>query len=242
MLLACLCLVILSGKLLAQTPLPFSATYEARYGGFRANAERSLTTFDDTSIEMSTLLELKLLGKSVSAIRETSSIFIDSNDGQTRSTQYSFIQSGIGKRSRHIRFDWDAAIASTTLDNLTVELPLEHNVADSLSTYLEISRQLHSGETDIRFMGIYKGELEEIHYRVIGEEVTETAQGQFNTVRLKRIREPGSDRTTEIWLAKDWDHMLIKLVQEEPGSSTISLELSEAVMDGKPVTPLPVSR
>ena len=222
--------------LYADTPLPFSASYEARYGGFRASAERSLERIDDTHIEIRTLLQLKLLGRSVSSIRESSDVFIDSNDGQARSTDYSFIQTGIGKRSRHIQFDWDAAIARASLDNLKLELPLESNATDNLSSYLEIRRQLQEGHQEIIFPGIYKGELEDIHYRVVGEEIADTTLGKFNSIRLKRIREPNSDRNTEIWLAKEWDYMLIKLVQEEPGNSTISLELKEAVMNGTPVT------
>ena len=222
-------------SLLADTPLPFSASYEARYGGFRASAKRSLQRIDDTHLEISTLLELKLLGHRVSSISESSLIFIDSNDGHARSTQYAFIQEGIGKRSRHIQYDWDAAITKASLDNLVIELPLETNATDSLSGYLEIRSQLQEGKTDIFFTGIYKGELEAIHYRVLGNEITETALGKFNTVRLQRIREPGSDRNTEIWLATDWDYLLVKLVQEEPGDSTISLDLREAVMDGGPV-------
>jgi len=221
--------------LYADTPLPFSASYEARYGGFRASAERSLERIDDTHIEIRTRLQLKLLGQSVSTIRESSNVIIDSNDGQARSTDYSFIQTGIGKRSRHIQFDWDTAFARLSLDKLKIELPLESNVADNLSSYLEIRRQLQEGKQEIIFPGIYKGELEDIHYRVVGEEMTDTTLGTFNSVRLKRIREPGNDRNTEIWLAKEWDYMLIKLVQEEPGDSSISLELSEAVMNGTPV-------
>lgn len=228
--------ILPAGQLYADIPLPFSASYEARYGGFRASAERSLERIDDTHIEIRTLLQLKLLGQSVSSIRESSNVFIDSNDGQARSTDYSFIQTGIGKRSRHIQFDWDAAIARASLDNLKLELPLEANATDNLSSYLEIRRQLQEGRKEIIFPGIYKGELEDIHYRVVGEEMTDTSLGTFNSIRLTRIREPNSDRNTEIWLATQWDYMLIKLVQEEPGNSTISLELSEAIMDGNPVT------
>ena len=229
--------IVPASALYAEPPLPFSATYEARYGGFRAKGERSLTRIDSTHMEFSTLLELRLLGKRVSSIRESSKVFIDSNDGMGRSMEYAFIQEGIGKRTRRITFDWDAAIAKASLDNLIIELPLENNVADNLSSYLEVRRQLLEGETEIKFPGIDKGELEEIHYRVIGNEIVNTALGPFSAVRLQRIREPGSDRNTEIWLATEWDYLLVKLVQEEPGNSTISLDLSEASMDGKTVAP-----
>lgn len=230
--------LLLPALVQAIPPAPFSASYEARFGGFKANAERAMEFIDAETIHMSTSMELKLLGQTVSRIQESSSIQIDQETELTRSNQYSFIQSGIGKRQRHINFAWDTAVAEAKLDKLTIDLPLEGNVRDTLSAYLEIRKQLLAGVTEIIFPGIYKGELEEIHYRVIGEENITTELGTFNAVRLQRIREPGSDRTTDIWLAPDWDYLLIKLVQDEPGSSTISLELREANVNNETVTPI----
>lgn len=232
--------LLLPGLLQAEPPAPFSASYEARFGGFKAEAERAMEFIDAENIHMSTSMELKLLGQTVSRIQETSAIHIDHENDLTRSNQYSFIQTGIGKRQRHINFEWDDAIARAKLDKLTVDLPLEGNVRDTLSAYLEIRKQLFAGNTEIIFPGIYKGELEEIHYRVAGEEHVTTELGTFNAVRLQRIREPGSDRTTDIWLAPDWDYLLIKLIQDEPGSSTISLELREANVNNETVTPIAI--
>jgi hypothetical protein len=217
------------------SPAQFSADYVARYGGFRASAERTLTKEDAGIIVLHSSIELKLLGQTLSTIRESSEITLNEENGQARPEYYEFLQTGLGGRSRQITFDWEQRNSIAHSDNQVINIPLEGSETDNLSAYLEIRRQLIAGKKDIIFPGIYKGELEEIHYRVSGEELVDTLPGTFNTLRLERIREPGSDRSTVIWLAPAWDYLLIKLIQEEPGSNTISLELKAAIVNDQPV-------
>jgi len=216
-------------------PAQFSADYVARYGGFRASAERKLTKDDAGIFVMHSAIELKLLGQTLSTIRESSKFTLNEENGQTRPEYYEFLQTGLGGRSRQITFDWQQRSSTVHIDNQAINIPLEGSETDNLSAYLEIRRQLIAGKKDIIFPGIYKGKLEEIHYRVNGEELVDTLPGTFNTLRLERIREPDSDRSTVIWLAPAWDYLLIKLIQEEPGNSTISLELKAAIVNDQPV-------
>ena len=238
--LAVRCLALVSGALLvsatqAAPPAPFAVEYEARYGGFKASAIRSLEHLADGEIQMETMLALKLLGKTISRVHEVSSLVTDSDSGTLRPLSYSFDQTGLGSRSRSVVFDWDnaAAVAQSGRDeNIIV---LDGVAMDNLSAYLALREQLLAGKTEVAFQGIDKGQLEEFHYRVIGEELLKTDAGAFRTVKLERVRDASSHRTTEIWLALDWDYLLIKLVQKEPGSNTISLELTKGAVDGKPV-------
>jgi hypothetical protein len=229
-------LLLLVANLQASPPSTFAAAYEARYGGFKASAERSLDTMDDGGIQMNTRLELKLLGQTISRIHEMSSLSTDSATGELRPLAYSFEQTGLGSRSRSVSFDWDNAIATALNGNRENTITLEGTAMDNLSGYLVLRDQLMEGKTEVSFKGIDKGELEEFHYRVVGEEPVTTSAGEFRSLKLERIRDETSHRTTNIWLALDWDYLLIKLVQKEPGSNTISLELTEATVAGQPVT------
>lgn len=219
----------------ADVPAPFAAEYEARYGGFKASAMRTLEHLEDGDIQMETTMALKLLGKTISRVHEISSLTTDSDSGALRPLSYSFDQTGLGSRSRSVVFDWDnaAAVAQSGRDENVIAL--DGIAMDNLSAYLALREQLRAGNTEVSFQGIYKGQLEEFHYHVIGEELLETDAGSFRTVKLERVRDAASHRTTEIWLALDWDYLLIKLEQKEPGSNTISLELTEGAVDGVPV-------
>jgi len=225
-------LFILPYSAAADTPSAFTAEYEARYGGFKASAERSLQISDNGQVEMNTMLRLKMLGKTLSTIKEKSVLTADIRSGELKPVTYSFIQSGIGKRSRHIAFDWEAGQAKAEIGNEQYEIPLELPVADNLSAYLEVRNQLLAGETEIIFPAIDKGKIEEYHFRVLGEEDIATSLGLFRTVKIERVREPESKRSTIMWLALDWDFLLVKLEQLEQNSRGIKLELRQArVMD-----------
>lgn len=232
--------VLLYGLLLASvacadTPATFDARYEARYGSFRASAERTLAVSADNHIEMNTRMALKLFGKTISAITEHSELESLDDGERLLPLSYTFIQTGLGKRRRQIDFDWQQAMATAVVKNSESEIVLDGPVLDNLSSYLEIRRQLMAGNTDIHFPVIDKGEKEEQHFRVLGEERVATAGGELDTVRLEKVRDENSDRHTEIWLATDWDYLLVKLVQEEPGSSTIRLDLKQATVGERPV-------
>lgn len=234
-----LCLTLFFPVLLqASTPSPFTAEYEARFGGFRAEASRSLEFNTNNRIEMTTSLQLKLLGQTVSSVAEQSILMSDPDSEGYRPLGYAYVQKGLGKRSRYIDFNWKDSIALTNSGDREKQIPLDGLTTDNLSAYLEIRKQLQAGNSEVVFSGIDKGELEEFRFHVVGEEITTTSLGDFRAVKLERIREPGSDRTTEIWLALDWDYILIKLVQEEPGSSTIELELKQATLGDEKVTAL----
>jgi len=229
-------LLILPYSLEAAPPSPFTAVYEARYGGFKANAERSLQIGENGQVEMNTMLRLKMLGKTLSTIKEKSILTADALSGELKPEAYSFVQSGIGKRSRHIAFDWDAGQARADIGNDLYEIPLEFPVADNLSAYLEVRNQLLAGEVEIIFPAIDKGKLEEYHFRVLAEEEVSTSLGLFRTVKIERVREPESKRSTIMWLALDWDYLLVKLEQLEQNARGIELELKQAAVMGNSVT------
>jgi len=221
----------------AADPSPFTAEYQARYGGFKASAERSLEHAEDGSLQMFTSLQLKFFGKTISRIRESSILENDTDTGEWRPLAYNFEQSGIGSRKRNITFDWESTTATTVIGRNENIIALEGTAMDNLSGYLALREQLLAGKQEVLFQGIDKGELKEFHYRVIGEEPLETDAGNFNALKLERVRDATSRRTTEIWLAPHWDYLLLKLVQKEPGSNTISLELTSATVAGQTVEP-----
>ncbi len=71
----------------------------------------------------------------------------------------------------------------------------------------------------------------------LGEEQLKTKFGTFNAVKLED-RRPGRDEKTLIWLAKDWDYMVLRLQRVEDGEPEYRVDLKAATLDGKPITGL----
>lgn len=220
-----------------QALAPFQISYEASFRGFKATAERSLEDLSDNHYKMESIISLKLLWKTLSRITEQSQF--NWENGNIISQSYHFTQTGLGRRSRSVEFDWDNSTARTVVNSEENILTLTPPILDELNSFIELRRQLAIGTRDIFFHAVDKNEIKEYHYRILGEEQISTPLGLFNTIRLVRVRAPESKRTTEIWLATDWDYILIKLFQETADGKTLELILKNAVQGDTPVTSLP---
>jgi len=71
-------------------------------------------------------------------------------------------------------------------------------------------------------------------FRIIGEEVLDSAIGTLNCVIVERIKEVDDKRTTTIWFAKDHSYLLAKLEQTTASGIIISLELESASLEKAP--------
>ncbi|MDT8399807.1 MAG: DUF3108 domain-containing protein [Pseudomonadales bacterium] len=227
---------LLSASLCAQPLAPFELKYEARYEGFKASAERFLEILEDGRYRIHSNAHMSFLGKTLTRVREESIFHYEQN--LLRPQRYEFIQSGFGKRSRRAEFDWQDKVALTEVDGEEKQLELFPAVLDELSAFLEITRQLALGKTDIYFQAIDDDEIKDYHYRLTDREALKSPLGLLNTLKVERIWEAGNPRKTELWFAEDWNLVLVKLHQVSGSGKDLDLNLKTAISDGKTVMPL----
>lgn len=230
-----LCLVGFSCAARAGQPAEFSIIYDAHYGSLRAESERSLSFDENTqTYHMQAQSKILLLGRTMSSITETAAF--GWQDNLPVPLNYQFVQAGVKDRTRSITFDQNSATLAYQLEKKAAkQLPLLTPVYDDLSSFLVIRQQLQSGATELYFDVLDKDNVKTYHYRVLDEENLQTALGDFAVVHMERIREENSKRTTEFWLAKDYDYILLKLLQEEPNGSLLQLEISAASLNDVPL-------
>ena len=215
-----LCLPTLVG---AAAPTPFVVHYNASYGNFSAESVRSLVREeDDGRFVMQAETRLTLLGSSLSSIHERSEFMWE--DETPRPLAYSYEQKGLGARRRGINFDQEDREITWTIDEKSGTLPLTEPVYDDLNGFMEIRRQLQEGATAIEFQVAERDSIKTYRYQVLGQQVLDTPIGKYRAVHLERVRDPGSERTTELWLAPDLDYLLLKLRQMEPDGRLIQLD------------------
>jgi len=222
--------VMLSKMSIAAPPLPFSAHYDARFQGLKAQAEISLIPINDSEFIANSTIKIKLFGATVSTVTENSQ-FTWLNDAP-RSQHYQYHQSGIGGRSRSVYFDWQNNLAVATVEEDSVEIQLDGNTLDELSMYTFIKQELYKGNDEITFAVIYRNIVEEYLYQVVGEEEVATEAGTFVAIKVERIRE-NNDRLTQLWFAKNNDMLLIKLYQRDPDGDEFEITLSNVVVNGE---------
>ncbi|MDC0598737.1 DUF3108 domain-containing protein [Gammaproteobacteria bacterium] len=231
-----LLLILSTTRVLAEPPIPFAAEYEARYQGIQAQADRSLEQLDEEQFLLRSRIKLRLLGKTVSRIDEQSQFLWLNN--QVQSQAYEYIQTGLGEKARSVAFDWQNNSAVTLVNDEQNSLALDIPVLDELSSFMEIKRQLEDNIDNIYFNVVDEDEIESQHYQVLGEEQLSTPLGNFNAIKLQRVRNPESKRSTEIWLATDWDYLLLKLYQTNSSGEVFEINLRQASLAEVQVTPL----
>lgn len=225
---------------------PYEAEYEARSYGLTSTARRALTsTAQESGSDIRTYrltqgLSVSVLGANLITLEE-SSHFAQAGTALIGGA-YRYDQTGISRRNRHIRFDWESESARVTTRDGETRYPVEPGTLDQLTFTAQLrldvrrARQEGAGQTDFTYRIIDEHGPEEQLYRLVGNETLETPLGNLETLRLERIREPDSPRTTTVWLAPAEEYIMVRLLQTEEGDSDTELMLSSLVWtDGNPV-------
>lgn len=206
----------------------YQATYKAKFNGLDITATHQLEQIKP-GYYRETLKARNFLGK----IDEEARFHVDAQQ-RVAPSEYTYERSLLGvSRSESQVFDWDKNQLTFTKDDETNIVPIEKGYQDMISHKVQMRRDLAAGEQKLDYQVVSRGKLKNYTYEVTGEELLNTAVGDLHTVRLERVRED-SDRSTILWLAKDWNYLLVKLEQVEDGDSHL-LQLTDASVGGQPV-------
>jgi hypothetical protein len=227
------CLVMLNQITLAAAPNEFMVNYDARYRGLRALATISLAQQEDGAYLARSLIAIKLMGATVTSIDESS--LFDWVNERPWPRRYDFIQSGLGKRQRSIRFDWEKNLAQAQVNDQLTELPLITLTLDEISIYTLIKQAISEGEQDIFFNVIDRNQVKEYHYRLVGEEAVASPVGTFSALKVERVRE-NSERETQLWFSPAHEMLLIKISHRDPDGDEYEISIKNALLNGIPVT------
>ena len=212
-------------------PKPFTAVYKANYSGLGIKATRRLEQLPNGEMKLS------FVAKSFIASIEETSRFRWLESGQLQPQQYGYHRTGLS-RDRHaeLTFDWNKHTVTNDVQNKPWTMDLPEWALDKLSYQLQLRVDLNNQRTDMHYTVADGGKLKTYRFEILGEEVLDTPLGQLNTVKVKRIRNH-QKRETLLWLARDWDHLLVRVQQKEKGKS-YQIEVAEAKIDGQPITGL----
>tara|TARA_R100001143_G_C3353743_1_gene131083 strand:- start:430 stop:1161 length:732 start_codon:yes stop_codon:yes gene_type:complete len=227
------CLLLFAEFSIAAAPEPFVVNYDARYRGLRAEATISLEQNENGSYLAHSIIAIKLFGATVTSINERSRF--DWIEDRPRPRHYEYIQRGLGSRSRSIDFNWQENTALASVDERQTELELPGLTLDELSMYTVLKQEVLDGAEDVFFDVIDRNQVEEYHYRLIGEEAVETEVGTFQALKVERVRE-NSERLTQLWFAPEHDMLLIKIYHRDPDGDDYEITIKDAQLNGEAVT------
>ena len=211
---------------------PYSANYSAKFSGLDIEAVQRLEEIEP-GIYRESLTAKNFLGKI-----DEQSTFSLTDEQLLRPTEYSYIRSVFGRTKTEVqRFDWQSKTLHYQKNDSHKETVLEAGQLDMITHRLQLRRDLNAGQRAFSYPVISRGKLKQYDYRVVANEVLETAIGPLATVKVERIVDADSKGQFTAWLASDWDHLIVKLEQKKNGDSH-QLELRSAVVNNQTVQPL----
>jgi len=215
-------------------PAPFSATYSARYRGFRmGNLRYALRSPEPGKFIYESRAEPRLIARlfvSDDAI-ERSVMHIDA--AGVRPLQW-FREDGKSgeKEDGVLTFDWEDGRVRGTVEEDPVDLPTEPGLQDSLSFLIAIQTALLRGHEPETFAMVDGDRIKHYHNTRLGMDKIKTEAGAFSAV-IFEISRPGSDRVSRVWYAPSLDYLPIRAEQERDGRVESVLELIR--VKGRPV-------
>ena len=125
---------------------------------------------------------------------------------------------------------------------------LEHDAGtiDVHATPLALGAALARGEASPTFRVATRDEIERQHWERIGNERVETGVGPVEAVRVRRVRDDGEARVSEMWLAPSLGYRVVRARHEDRDGEVIELRL--VAYDGPrltspgPTAPAPSNR
>jgi uncharacterized protein YfiM (DUF2279 family) len=210
-------------------PNPYTASYEARAMGMRTSAYRTLEAMDSSRFRLNHGLSVSVLGANLISVNESTEFLWQSQGAVPQ--QYHYQQSGVRRRDEQVAFDWGQSVAAMKRDDREQTQALSAGMQDNLSFSAQMSADLLN-QPDLRVTDsvlsyeILDARRLEFHeYRVTGEELISTAAGELHTLKLERVRDTDSGRSTVLWLSTENQFILAKLLQVESNGSEMELTL-----------------
>lgn len=223
-------------------PTPFELHFNSRVKGMQVSAQQSLT-LENGIYQLQQITKAPLI-----SIEEKSTFRLDENFNIIP-LSYDYQRSVFGtKLNRKNRFSDDLTTATYQENKkpiITINTPA--NITDELSFIIPIQQWLKSRKTDETTLNLHvldEKRVREHQYQVLGTEWLDTNLGWINTTIIERVR-TNNDKKTRIWLANDWDYLVIKMqhIDEDEGQQTIVLNhgklLQEEIVGSKTAPPLP---
>jgi hypothetical protein len=156
-------------------------------------------------------------------IKETSQFVL--RGAQFVPTSYQYRQSvSVKKKTRDIQFDWNKNLVQENDGKNRSSYALQPGTLDRHVVVLKIAEDLKAKVAALSYPVAYKGQIEVWKFANKGVEKITTPMGNFDAIRIDRVRE-GSDRTTISWHAEKYSFLPIQISQTEPDGETMEMRL-----------------
>ncbi|MGH8298567.1 MAG: DUF3108 domain-containing protein [Steroidobacteraceae bacterium] len=123
-----------------------------------------------------------------------------------------------------VQFDWESGQATGMAKGKLLNLRLQPGTQDPLSVQIALMLELQAQHPPASFWMLNTDEIDRFEYVRHEESTVDTPLGKLRTI-LYTSHQPGSDKTTYLWLAPALDYMPARAEQHVKGRTRVSLEI-----------------
>jgi hypothetical protein len=128
------------------------------------------------------------------------------------------------------RFDWQSGQVTGKAKGKRLALKLQPGTQDPLSVQIAIMLELQAQDVPDSFWMLNTDEIDRFQYVRHEESTLDTPLGKLQTI-LYTSHQPGSNKTTYLWLAPALHYMPARAEQRVKGSTQVSLEIQAFKLD-----------
>ena len=209
---------------------PYTAQYKTTARGIDMAITRTLEQGENDSYVLTNGGKILVVG-----FHEVGVFHVEGE--QIRPESYVYQGSGLVNRRRELHFDPAAGQIKSLYKDNWYQLPYSDATLDRMTQLEQLRLTLLAGETepDNIVMRVADGKrIKDSRLQLVGEEIVETPLGNVATLHFTRLHD-SAERSSDIWVAPQWDYLMVKTVHVED-DKPVEMVLTSAAIAGVPVT------
>ncbi|MFT6365794.1 MAG: hypothetical protein ACJAUG_003082 [Halioglobus sp.] len=209
---------------------PYTAQYVTKTRGLSITIDRELIRKADDTYELTSGGS-----KFIAGFKESSHFSL--GDSNIIPVSYVYQGSGLMNRRREVKFTPGADTLQSLYKDKWYELPYTNNTYDRMTQQEQMRLRLMGEDTapESVILTIADGKRIKNHQlQLVAKEKLETPMGMVDTVHYQRLHKD-ADRKSDIWLAPQWDYLMVKTLHVENGSP-VEVDITNATIEGIVVT------
>lgn len=145
------------------------------------------------------------------------SVYFQWHDGRVVPITYHYKRSSwaVSNRRATLEFNWKEHKVLNDVQGIPWSMEIPDDAIDKLGYQLQIKLDLMNGKRDLVYQVADGGYLKTFHFAIQGEETIQTELGEVTAVVVKKVRSESDKRDSTLWFAKEWEYLLVKLIQVE---------------------------
>lgn len=156
------------------------------------------------------------------------SVYFQWQNGRVTPITYHYKRSGwaVSNRRATLEFNWNENTVLNDVQGIPWSMDIPDNAIDKLGYQLQIKLDLMAGKRDLIYQVADGGHLKEFRFTIQGEETIQTKLGDVTAIVVKKDHSLSDKRDITLWFAKEWDYLLVKLIQVVPDGERYEIYIS----------------